>query len=408
MASVSTDDSKPDEDVLDALYYHHLWKNRLGWTRHIIPVRAYDAKTGFFVEAYATIVSAISDLKKQKIELKLAFLPTMIYDTVFVNITHVYPTSRNLTLIKDDEIIVSPKSDKFLPTKKIGVHKLKKLFNTYKDCKFTLKELESMLNNKIPPGSDLVKDGTKHCSIDAKEAVAFSGTEAAQVVLDSVDLSDVHTTFQALLADFQGCTKCELGTKRVKRGESLQVTTGRLGDKTWGEIPVDAEADIMLIGESPGLQDEERGRMFYGGAPAGDVLKKVITAAGFDENKCFYTSAVLCRPESLENKSQNGKPTVEHIKACNKRLKNEIALAQPKVIVLLGKVGYKAFYGEDPTSVLSSSGWKDEKKTIYFAPHPSFVARELSFAEVDKTAGIKRDYLKHFKSIKKRLDELKN
>lgn len=407
MAQVSKDDSKPDESALEDVYYYSLWKNRLGWTRHIIPVRAYDARTGFFVEAYASIVSAISDLEKQEIELKLAFLPTQIYDTIFVKITDVYPTARNLTLIKDDEIMAVPQSDKFLPKKKINECKLRKLFDTYKGCKFTLIELENMLNNEIKDKGELVPDGTKHCSINAEEAPAFSGVGTAKVVLDAVNLTEVHTSFQSLLSDYQGCTRCELGQNRGQRDSSLQVTTGRLGEDTWKDIPEGAKADILIIGEAPGVQEEKSGLAFNASAPAGGVLRKVLDAAGFDQNKCFYTNAVLCRPESLEKKTQNGKPTAEHIKSCNKRLKNEIALVNPKIIVLLGKIGYKSFYGKDPTSVLSSSGWKDDKKTIYFAPHPSFVVRELSFAEVDKTAKIKSDYLAHFKSVKRKLDELK-
>jgi len=408
MAKISNSNNKPDESVLENIYYYHLWKNRLGWTRHIIPVRAFDAGTGFFVEAYASIVSAISDLEEQKIELKLGCLPTQIFDTIFVKITDIYPTARNLSLIKDNKIMISPKSDKFLPFIIIPVTRLNSLFKVYKGCRFTLRELENMLNNPIKDKSSLVEDGTKHCSIDAEETTAYSGVGSAKVILDAVDLGDVHDSFTSLYEAYSKCVKCELGTRRKERNEGLEITTGRLGANPWMSIVKGATADVMFIGEAPGIQEEKTGIAFTDTSPSGQVLKKVLDASGLEQNKCFYTNAVLCRPYIAEKEGKNGKPEPEHIKACNKRLKNELALLNPKVIVLLGKIAYRAFYGEDPSSILRYSGWKGSDKNIYLAPHPSFVARELSFAEASKTAKIKGDYLNHFKQVKNRLDELKS
>jgi len=339
MAKISENDTKPDEDELADLYYYHLWKQRLGWTRHIIPVRAFDAQTGFFVEAYMSIVSAVSDLKKQTAELKLACLPTEFFDTIHVKLTDIYPTARNLSLIRDDEIIQVEKTQKFLPTKTIGVNKLPKLFKAYKGCKFTLRELECMINDTIPMSEqkELVEAGEKQCSIEAKSATAYSGIGQTQVELEAVDLSEVHETFSALYTAYDGCTKCDLGKDRNCRNASLKITTGRLGGNTWGTIPAGSQADLMIIGEAPGVQEEETGLAFNASAPAGGVLRKVLDAARFDQDTVYYSNAVLCRPESKDKKTQNGKPQVSHIEACNKRLKNEIALIKPKAILLLGQ-----------------------------------------------------------------------
>ena len=102
-----------------------------------------------------------------------------------------------------------------------------------------------------------------------------------------------------------------------------------------------------------------------------------------------------------------GKPNKDHIKACNTRLKNELAMMKPKIIVLLGKVAYTSFFGVEPPNVLGTLGWIDKGRRIYFVTHPSFVVRELSFAEQSKTADIKLNYLKHFQTINFRLSELK-
>ncbi len=67
--------------------------------------------------------------------------------------------------------------------------------------------------------------------------------------------------------------------------------------------------------------------------------------------------------------------------------------------MLLGRVAYRAFYGKDPKGVLDMLGWLNDKKTIYFAPHPSFVIRELSYASPEQKVDIKNKYLAHFAEI---------
>jgi uracil-DNA glycosylase family 4 len=401
MATVGKNNSKSDDPELEKTYYYHLWKQRLGWTRHIVPVRAYHAKTGFFVEAYASIVSAINNIETQVVELKLACLPIEINDTIYASIKDIYPTARDLSLIKDDSLLFLPKSDKFIPKLVINPNKLVFLFKAYKGCSFTLKELEVMLNNKLTTKdtNQLIINGTKHCSIEAKMAQAYNGVANSKVYLVDSSTEKTQDTLGGLYEAYKACTRCELGVKRNERNSSLQATTGRLGDKLWPDISSDSTVDVMIIGEAPGLIEEQTQITFSASSCSGDTLKKVLDVAGFDQNKVYYTNAVLCRPESADKKHQNGKPTEENLISCSTRLKNEIAIVKPKIVLLLGKIAYKSFFGKDPLNVLSSCGWQNEDKTIYYAPHPSFVNRELSFAETDKVNKIKKDYLSHFQAI---------
>lgn len=414
MAAVSKKDSGSDEDTLTSYFYYHLWKDRLNWTRHVIPVLAYDTATGFFIESYISIVPAISDIETQEVELKYQFLPINMNDVFNVRLVDIYPSSRSLSVMGTDRSIDTfKKFDDFKPTKKIPLRKLPRLFKSFPGNFFTLSELESMLNNKI---TDEVKEklepaGEKLCSVTASIEPAYSAVKEEKPIkadAELLDTSKVRDNLNVLYQDYNGCTSCALGVERNIRSATLRITPGRLGNTSATQLETVPTNKIVIIGEAPGVQEESSGIAFNPTAPAGGVLDKVLKAAKIATDEYYLTNSVLCRPASKSGKTQNGKPTVDHIQACSGRLKNELAILRPAIVVVLGKIAYRAFFGKDPAKVIGASGWKDENQTIYFAPHPSYVVRELSFADAQATPKIKSQYLKHFLTIKERLNSFNN
>ena len=417
MAAVSKKDSSPDDDVLKSYFYYHLWKDRLNWTRHVIPILAYDTATGFFIESYISIVPSITSLEEQQVELKYQFLPTNMYDIFYARIVDIYPSSRLLSVLSSEEdsskLEAFNKFSEFKPTKKIPLHKLPRLFKSFPGNSFTISELESMLNNKI---TDEVKQkldpsGEKLCPITSYIETSYSGLKEEKPITENrevLDTSKVRASLTELYKDYEGCTSCSLGAEREQRSSTLSITPGRQGNIPATNLPSPSTKKILIIGEAPGVQEESSGITFNPSAPAGGVLDKVIKAAKITPDEYYLTNSVLCRPASKSSKTQNGKPTVDHIQACSTRLKNEIAILRPTIIVVLGKIAYRAFFGKDPAKVIGASGWKDEEQTIYFAPHPSYVVRELSFADSQATPKIKSQYLKHFLTVKERLNSFKN
>lgn len=104
-------------------------------------------------------------------------------------------------------------------------------------------------------------------------------------------------------------------------------------------------ANIMLLGMVPGRDEVKEGEPFVGAA--GKLLSELIIKAGTRRDKLWITNACLCRSATEDDKNRD--PTDEEIYCCNERLMREIDEVQPKTIVTLGKLAYKALTGEDKT-----------------------------------------------------------
>lgn len=94
-----------------------------------------------------------------------------------------------------------------------------------------------------------------------------------------------------------------------------------------GEGP--ADADIMLVGEAPGAQEDKQGRPFVG--PSGNLLTRLLRSIGIDRKDVFITSVVKCRPPG------NRGPTAAELAACRQHLDAQIAVIQPRVVITLGR-----------------------------------------------------------------------
>ncbi len=93
-------------------------------------------------------------------------------------------------------------------------------------------------------------------------------------------------------------------------------------------------ADIMIISERPGVNEDRVGKPFVG--RAGELLDKMLNAIGLDSNRdVLITNVVRCMPEVDRS------PTRDEVDACFPFMEKQIALMQPKVILLLGAVAVK-------------------------------------------------------------------
>jgi uracil-DNA glycosylase len=97
-----------------------------------------------------------------------------------------------------------------------------------------------------------------------------------------------------------------------------------------GEGPVDA--DIMLVGQNPGKEEDRTGRPFVG--RAGKYLDKVLEQSGMQRNSIYLTSIVKCKTPD------NRKPTKQEIAVSIPYLVKQIENIAPKLVVLMGKVAW--------------------------------------------------------------------
>ncbi len=142
----------------------------------------------------------------------------------------------------------------------------------------------------------------------------------------------------------------------------------------FGEGPLDAR--LMLVGESPGSNEDKEGRPFVGSA--GDLLDQALAEVGLSRHEIYITNAVKHIRWSPQNGTRTPKtPTVTHIKACRPWLDAEVELVQPMRIVALGTRAARSVLGEEVSisearEILHQSVWGIDTVVTY---HPSAALR---------------------------------
>ena len=105
-----------------------------------------------------------------------------------------------------------------------------------------------------------------------------------------------------------------------------------------------AGADVMLVGEQPGNDEDLAGHPFVG--PAGKLLTKALEEAGLDRDRVYVTNVVKhFKWEPRGKRRIHAKPNAGEIGACRPWLESEIAVLQPHAIVCLGATAAKALLG---------------------------------------------------------------
>lgn len=95
-----------------------------------------------------------------------------------------------------------------------------------------------------------------------------------------------------------------------------------------------ATAELVVIGEGPGADEDAQGLPFVG--RAGQLLTKMLSAVNLSRDEVFITNAVLCRPPGNRN------PEADELAACAPFLADKLAVLQPKVVLALGSVATQA------------------------------------------------------------------
>lgn len=150
------------------------------------------------------------------------------------------------------------------------------------------------INETINPKE--IKGTAKSILIDTKVADDWS---------DASDLRDLNNGICE-------CQRCDLGLTRT----NFVFGVGN------------PNADIMIIGEAPGADEDAQGEPFVG--RAGQLLTKIIEAINFKREDVFICNIIKCRPPA------NRRPTTFEVEQCEPYLKKQIELIKPKYILALG------------------------------------------------------------------------
>lgn len=122
--------------------------------------------------------------------------------------------------------------------------------------------------------------------------------------------------------DIKDCRKCRLAAARTRL--------------VFGEGPPDAR--IMLVGEAPGLHEDQQGRPFVGAA--GRLLNELLESIGLSRQKVYIANVLKCRPPD------NRDPAPDEIETCMPHLRKQIELIRPKVVCTLGNFATQVLLGK--------------------------------------------------------------
>jgi len=179
----------------------------------------------------------------------------------------------------------------------------------------------------------------------------------------------------------QGCHLWQVGTQTV-----------------FGEGAVDAAA--MFVGEQPGDQEDRAGKPFVG--PAGRVFDEALEAVGIDRGATYVTNAVKHFKWQARGKRRiHQKPNWTEMTACRPWLEAELAVVQPRVLVLLGATAAQTLLGRQ-FRVTQHRGELVESDVAEFVTatvHPSSILRgepserEAAFAAFVSDLGVVADLI---------------
>lgn len=131
-----------------------------------------------------------------------------------------------------------------------------------------------------------------------------------------------------LRAAAAGCRGCHLYEN------ATQTVFGDGGDR----------ADVVLVGEQPGDQEDRRGEPFVG--PAGKLLDKALADAGIERTRAYLTNVVKhFKWKPVGKRRIHQKPNAEEIGACRPWLDAELDRLKPRIVVCLGATAAQALLG---------------------------------------------------------------
>ena len=163
-------------------------------------------------------------------------------------------------------------------------------------------------------------------------------------------------TWEELKQDCACCTRCGLCETR----HHVVFGVGR------------EDADVMLVGEGPGEQEDLSGIPFVG--PAGKLLDDMLSIIDLSrERNCYIANIVKCRPP------RNRDPLETEQDACIDYLRRQTALVRPRILICLGRIAAKRLIDPDYRITRQHGQWV-RKNGVWMTAiyHPSALLRDVS------------------------------
>lgn len=147
------------------------------------------------------------------------------------------------------------------------------------------------------------------------------------------------------------CKRCELSSR------------AGVSPVPWrGEVP----SRISIVGEAPGYDENVEGKPFVGAS--GRLVSGLLEDNGIDLEEIVWMNAASCFPD--------GPPSLESQKACRPHLRNQLALADSRWILVLGATALRFFEPDERISDVRGTLRQQGETFLYFSFHPAAALRD--------------------------------
>ena len=171
------------------------------------------------------------------------------------------------------------------------------------------------------------------------------------------------------------CIKCGLGKTRIK----FVFGVGN------------PKADVVVVGEAPGADEDEKGEPFVG--RAGQLLNKILEAVQFKREEVFICNILKCRPPN------NRDPQMEEIDCCEPYLWKQLEIIKPKIILCAGRIAGQSLLKTNSSLTLLRSKVHDYRGIpLMVTYHPAALLRNPNW---------KRPCWEDMQQFRKLYDEMK-
>ena len=127
-------------------------------------------------------------------------------------------------------------------------------------------------------------------------------------------------------------------------------------------------ADLMVIGEAPGAEEDRQGEPFVG--RAGQLLNAMLLAIGFQRKQVYIANILKCRPPD------NRDPRPEEVIKCEPFLRRQVALVRPKVILAVGRVAAQNLLkSEEAVGRMRGKVHRFDDIPLVVSYHPAYLLR---------------------------------
>ena len=143
------------------------------------------------------------------------------------------------------------------------------------------------------------------------------------------------------------------------------------------------DADLMFIGEAPGMDEDQQGEPFVG--RAGQLLTKILKAMNFAREDVYIANILKCRPDTAPGSFGNRPPTPMEMQTCRPYLVEQIEIIQPSVLVALGGVAVEGLLGARGAMRELRGRWHTYSGIpLMITYHPAYLLRNQAPSEKRK------------------------